>query len=116
MAGHPDAHRVQTGTALRGHLRAAGHDDGQRAGAERGHQQLGTLGHLADKAGQHLWAGDMDDQGVVLRAALGHKDLCDCRAVARIGGNAVDRLGGQGYQLPSAQQISRFGDCFALSR
>ena len=116
VAGHPDAHRVQTGTALRGHLRAAGHDDGQRAGAERGHQQLGTLGHLADKAGQHLRAGDMDDQGVVLRAALGHKDLCDCRAVACIGGNAVDRLGGQGHQLPSAQQISRFGDCFALSR
>ena len=58
----------------------------------------------------------MDDQGVILRAALGHKDLCDCRAVPRIGGNAVDRLGGQGHQFPSAQQISRFGDCFALSR
>lgn len=90
-----------------------GHDDGQRAGAERGHQQLGTLRHLADKAGQHLRAGDMDDQGVVLRAALGHKDLCDCRAVACIGGNAVDRLGGQGYKLSLPQQLRGFGDsCF----
>ena len=68
------------------------------------------------RPGSIVRAGDMDDQGVVLRAALGHKDLCDRRAVARIGGNAVDRLGGQGHQLPSAQQISRFGDCFALSR
>ena len=108
VAGHPDAHGVQTGTALRCHLRAAGHNDGERAGAERSHQQLGALRHLADKAGQHFRSGDVDDQGIVLRAALGHKDLLHSLAVAGIGSNAVNRLGGQGHQLTVLQQGSGF--------
>ena len=108
MTGHPDAHGIQTGTALRCHLRAAGHNDGERAGAERSHQQLGALRHLADKAGQHFRPGDVDDQGIVLRAALGHKDLLHSLAVAGIGSNAVNRLGGQGHQLTVLQQGSGF--------
>ena len=116
VAGHPDAHGIQTGTALRCHLGAAGHDDGQRAGTERRHQQLGAFRHFADEAVQHLRACDMDDEGIVLRTSLRHKNLAHGLAVAGIGRDAVDRLGGQGHQLPSAQQISRFGDCFALSR
>ena len=115
VAGHPDAHGVQTGTALRCHLRAAGHNDGERAGAERSHQQLGALRHLADKAGQHFRSGDMDDQGIVLRAALGHKDLLHSLAVAGIGSNAVNRLGGQGHQLTVLQQGSGFFNAFFSS-
>ena len=112
MAGHADAHGVQTGAALRRHLRAAGHDDGERAGAERCHQQLGALRHLADKAGQHFRAGDMDDEGIVLRTSLRHKDLFDRLAVACIGSNAVNRLGGQCHQLTFLQQDSRFFNAF----
>ena len=108
MAGHADAHRVQTGAALGCHLRATGHDDGEGAGAEGRHQQLGTLRYLADQTRQHLRAGDMDDQGIVLRAALGHKDLLHSLAVAGIGSNAVNRLGGQGHQLTVLQQGSGF--------
>ena len=113
VAGHPDAHGVQTGTALRCHLRAAGHDDGQGARAERSHQQLGALRHLADKAGQHFRPGHMDDQGIVLRAALRHENFLDRLAVAGVGGNAVDRLGGQGYQLTVLQQLRGFGNAFS---
>ena len=112
MAGHPDAHGVQTCTALRCHLRAAGHDNGERAGAERCHQQLGALRHLADKAGQHFRAGDMDDEGIVLRTPLRHKDLLHSLAVAGIGSNAVNRLGGQCHQLAFLQQGSCFFNAF----
>ena len=114
VAGHPDADGVQTGAALRRHLRAARHDDGQRAGAERRHEQLCPLRHLADEAGQHLRAGDMDDQGVILRAALGHKDFCHSFPIAGIGCDAVDRLRGQSHQLAAPQQRSRFRDALAL--
>ena len=76
------------------------------------HQQLGALRHLADKAGQHFRSGDVDDQGIVLRAALGHKDLLHSLAVAGIGSNAVNRLGGQRHQLAFLQQGSRFFNAF----
>ena len=114
VAGHADTHRVQTGAALGCHLRAAGHDDGEGAGAEGRHQQLGTLRYLADQTRQHLRAGDMDDQGIVLRAALGHEDLLHCLAVAGVGGNAVHRLSGQGHQLPAAQQLGGLYNAFCL--
>ena len=110
VAGHPNAHRIQTRAALRRHLRAAGHDDGERAGAESRHQQLGALGHLADKAGQHLRAGHMDDEGVILGAALGHKNASDGFPVPGVGGNAVHRLGGQGHQFTLFQKGGGLGD------
>ena len=55
----------------------------------------------------------MDDQGIVLRAALRHENFLDRLAVAGVGGNAVDRLGGQGYQLTAAQQLRGFGNAFS---
>ena len=115
MAGHPDAHSIQAGTALRCHLGAAGHDDGEGAGAERRHEQLGTLRHLADQTRQHFRAGDVDDQRIVLRASLCHKDLFDGLAVAGIGGNAVHRLGGQRHQLAAAQERCGFFNAFRLA-
>ena len=55
----------------------------------------------------------MKDQRIILRASLGYKDIAHRRAVAGIGGNAVDRLGGQGYKLSLPQQLRGFGDsCF----
>ena len=116
MAGHPDAHGVQTGTALRCHLGAAGHDDGQRAGTERRHQQLGAFRHLTDEAVQHLRAGDVDDEGIVLRASLRHKDLAHGLAVAGVGRDAVDCLGRQGYQLALPQKLGCAGNALRVSR
>ena len=113
VAGHTDAHGIQPGAAFIRYLRPARHDNGQRSGAESCHQQLGTLRHLADKTRQHLRPCDVDDEGVILRASLGYKDIAHRRAVAGIGGNAVDRLGGQGYKLSLPQQLRGFGDsCF----
>ena len=113
VAGHTDAHGIQPGAAFICHLRPARHDDGQRPGAEGCHQQLGALRHLADKTRQHLRPGDVDDKGVILRASLGHKDIAHRRTVAGIGGNAVDRLGGQGHKLTLPQQLRGLGyACF----
>ena len=46
-------------------------------------------------------------------APLGHKDIAHRRTVAGIGGNAVDRLSGQGYKLSLPQQLRGLGyACF----
>ena len=116
MAGHTDAHGIQPGAAFIRYFRPARHDDGQRSGAEGCHQQLGTLRHLADKTRQHLRPSDVDDEGVILWASLGYKDIAHRRAVAGIGGNAVDRLGGQGYKLSLPQQLRGFGYSCFISR
>ena len=116
MAGHTDTHGIQTRAALRCHLGAAGHDDGQRPGAERSHQQLGTLGHLADEAMQHLGAGDMDDEGIVLRTSLRHEDLAHGLTVAGVGRDAIDRLSGQSHQLAPPQKLGGAGNALRVRR
>ena len=116
VAGHPDAHRVQPGAALVRHLGAARHDDGQRPGPEGRGQQPGPLGELADQTRQHPDVVDVDDEGVVLGAALGRKDLFHRAAVAGVGGDAVHRLGGQGDDLPLPQQGGSPGDARLVCR
>ena len=116
VAGHTDAHSIQPGAAFIRHLRPARHDDGQWAGAEGCHQQLGALRHLADKTRQHLRPSDVDDEGVILRAPLGYKDIAHRRAVAGIGGNAIDRLCRQGYKLPLPQQLCGLGYACLIGR
>ena len=55
----------------------------------------------------------MHDQRVILRAAFGFKNFFDSLTVAGIGGNAVDRLSGQGYKLSLPQQLRGLGyACF----
>ena len=55
----------------------------------------------------------MDDEGVILRAPLGHKDIAHRRTVAGIGGNAVDRFCWQGHKLTLPQQLRGLGyACF----
>ena len=58
----------------------------------------------------------MHDQGVILRAAFGGKYLAHRRAVAGVGGNAVDRFGRQRHQLTLLQQPGRQGDAFFIDR
>ena len=52
----------------------------------------------------------------ILRAPLGYKDIAHRRAVAGISGNAVDRLGGQGYKLSLPQQLRGLGHACFISR
>ncbi len=55
----------------------------------------------------------MDDQRIVLRAALRHENFLDRLTVAGISCNAVDRLGGQGHQFTAAQQLRGFSNAFS---
>ncbi len=80
-------------------------------GQKASRQLLGSLRDLPHHLGQVLQAGNMDDQRVVLRAALGLKDLFYRRGVGGVRGKAVDGLGGDAHGLPRAQQPRRFVHC-----
>ena len=58
----------------------------------------------------------MNDQGVILRTSLCHKDFCHSFAVPRIGSDAVDRLGRQSHQFTVPQKVCRFRDTLRLGR
>ena len=66
---------------------------------------MGARGYLGHDAVQHLHTADVYDEGVILGAALCFKNFFHSCAVAGIGGNAVDRFGGQGDQLPFLQKL-----------
>ena len=65
---------------------------------------------------QHLRACDVDDEGIVLRTSLRHKNLAHGLAVAGIGRDAVDCLGRQGYQLALPQKLGCAGNTLCVSR
>ena len=71
---------------------------------------------FADKTRQHLRPSDVDNEGVILRAPLGYKDIAHRRTVAGIGGNAIDRLCRQGYKLPLPQQLCGLGYACLIGR
>ena len=58
----------------------------------------------------------MDDEGIVLRTPLRHEDLAHGLAVAGVGRNAVDRLGGQSHQLALPQKLGGAGNALRVRR
>ena len=94
--------------------RGPGHDHRQWAGPKGFGQLVGRVGHLGHDALEHLHAVDVHDQGVILGAALGLKNLFDCFAIAGVGRDAVDRLGRQGDQLAFLQQFCRQCNAFVI--
>ena len=65
---------------------------------------------------QHLGTGDVDDEGIVLRTSLRHEDLAHGLAVAGVGRDAVDRLGGQSHQLTPPQKLGSAGNALRVRR
>ena len=56
-----------------------------------------------------LRAGDMQNEGVVLRPALSQEDFGDCVFIQTVGPQAVDRFRGDGHQLTTANDFRRDG-------
>ena len=59
---------------------------------------------------RHGQAGDVDDDGIVRRAALDLENLGDGLFIQRVGGEAIDRFRRQRGDFASAQQIRRAAD------
>lgn len=80
-------------------------DQGERAGPEGPREGDGVLGDFPRPGHDLPGVGQVHDQGVVRRAALGGEDLGDGVRVEGVGAEAVHRLGGQRDKLALAQQL-----------
>ena len=104
MAGHADRHGVET----RARQIADGRhvldrrDDGQRSGPELTGQVTGALVEVGDPFGG-LQIGDVGDQRVEARPALGLEDRRHGGRIGRVRAQAIDGLGRQDDQPARAQ-------------
>ena len=104
VGGHTDAHGVQPGGGPAGNGGGFFHHHCQRAGPEVLRHPVNARGHLRGQGVQLLQPGDVDDEGIVLRAALGLEDAQHRLPVQGVGCQAVDRFRGDGHHLPRRQQ------------
>ena len=115
VGGHAHRHGVQPGGDRVGDGRTAGHDQRQWAGPEGVHQRERRLRHMA-QAVQLAPVPDVHDQRIVRRTALGSKNARHCLGIEGVGAKAVDRLRGEGHQLPLRQQAGGQGQGGFVSR
>ena len=104
------AHRVLSTRGHRCHVRAARQDERQRAGPKSGYEFLRKRGHMACETLHAVRAGHMHDERVIGGAAFGFKYLGHRGIVARVGGQAIHRLGRQAQQVTALQGVRSGGD------
>ena len=95
-AAHP--HGIQSGRHHIGHIVLTRQHHGQRSGPEGLCQRIGTFGNIPAVALQPARLRDVQDQRVILRAALGSKNICHRFGVKPIGTKTVHRLGGNAHK------------------
>ncbi len=102
-----------TGDAQANGILAAGHgvrhpgllfqNQGQRAGPESFHQLPGNIGNLLSPVIDRIMAGNMDDQWMIGRPALGGKNFGHSDRVGGIRPQPVNRFSRESDQLAGAQ-------------
>ncbi len=115
MSGDPHADRVEAGRHQVGQSPLPCQDEGEgprpEALGEQGHARIHVPGALpAGDAANLLRTRDVDDEGIEGRAGLDLEHAGDRRRVERIGAQAVDGLGGEGYDAARFQQARGFGN------
>lgn len=73
-----------------------GEDEGEGAWPEVFGEDAGLLGPMGDDLAGHGFVGDVDDEGVLGRAAFEIEDAADGCFVGGVGAEAVDGFGGEG--------------------
>ena len=97
-------------TTPRRHARCSGQDGRERAGPECVDELFGA-GIEPPREHMHVVpAGDMDDEGVETRPALGLENSCRRDGVKRVGPEAVHGFRGEGDQAARSQDLRGPGD------
>ena len=89
-------------------------DDGQRARPEAAAERQGALVEIGDRLGR-FQVGDVGDQRVEARPALGGENPRHGLTVGGVGGEPVDRLGRQDDQGALAERRGSLGGAGHLS-
>ena len=110
MGRHAHSHRRTAGGHGVGQLRPFRQHQCQGAGPEA----IGQKGRRRRPGGRDpggvRGVGDVDDEGVVRRPALGREDARHRGGVESVGAEAVDRLRREGHQPAGAQDRGRASD------
>ena len=110
VAGHAQADGILAASDGIRHPGLLFENQGQRAGPEGFHEFPRHGGNLLGPVVDGVMAGDMDDERMVGRPALGGKNLGDGDRVGGIRPQTVDRLGREGDQLACADQLDGAGE------
>jgi len=104
VAGHAQAHRVLAAGDLQRCISAL-QDQGERPRPEAFRQAPGRVRYLPRPVVQVVQAGEMDDDRVVRRPALGREDAPHRLGIAGVGAEPIDGLGGEGDQTADPQYL-----------
>ena len=113
-AAHPDG--VQPAGGDERHAVRLRQYHRQRPGPEAPGKAVRRLRHVLAVAREPARVGDMQDERVILRAALGLKNVPHGVRVQSVRAEAVDRLGRDGEQPAAAQNVRGLFDRRALPR
>ena len=98
-----DAHRLQAAGGLQGNDIPPGQDHGQGPRPEPLRQPIGGGGHIPAVSLQPGGVGNVDDQRVILRSALGQENAAHSVLVQGVGSQTVYRFRGDAQKSPPAQ-------------
>ena len=109
MGWHADAYEGAVGGDSIGDFICARKQEGEGAGPEGFDEALCLVGYGGYLV-EHGAVADVDDEGVPVGAVFGEEDFGDCVGVERVGSEAVDGFGGEGYGAAVAEDLGGAGD------
>ena len=117
MRRHADGQRVETGAGeqIDRATRAPRQHQGQRPGPKRGRQARGDFTCL-DVVERRFGVGEVTDQRVEVRPALGLEDRGNRTAVGGVGAKPVDGFSTERDQTAVAEEASGGGDACRVGR
>ena len=107
MVRAADADSLKPGGGAQGHNGLSRQDHRERAGPELFGQGVGRVGDVLTIAGEPRAVRHVDDERVILRAALGQEDVQDRVLIQRIRTKAVDGLGRDGEKTAVPDDLCR---------
>ncbi len=124
MVGHPQRHRGPPGRDRIRHLGPPRQHQGEGPGPERLHEAQGGGRQRCDEILGHLDPGDMEDERVGRRTALGREDAGQGGGVQGVRAQAVHRFRGEGHEAPAPEEdhglvqprVGRLGTARAFHR
>ena len=73
--------------------------DGERSRPQGFHEKVGHFGYVRSHFIDLIHATNMHNERIEVRAVFRFEDVDDSVGVERVGGKAVDRFRGNGYEL-----------------
>ena len=105
MRRQTNTNSIQTSRSYHWYRVLLGQNHGHRAGPIGARQSGGLFRNTRGDLRDLFPVGDVDDQRIILRAALGGKNARDGLRIVRVGGETIYGFGGNTDDLTAAQKL-----------